>query len=46
VIKAESQAVLDTLTEDEFQDAFKKWQKCSEWRICTEGNYFENDGGQ
>jgi hypothetical protein len=23
-IKAESQAVLDTLTEDQFQDAFKK----------------------
>jgi hypothetical protein len=27
VIGAESQAVLNTLTEHGFQDAFKKWQK-------------------
>jgi histone-lysine N-methyltransferase SETMAR len=27
VIEAESQAVLNTLTEQDFQDAFKKWQK-------------------
>jgi hypothetical protein len=27
VIEAESQAVLSTLTEYDFQDAFKKWQK-------------------
>jgi hypothetical protein len=27
VIKAESQAVLNILTEHDFQDAFKKWQK-------------------
>jgi hypothetical protein len=27
VIEAESQAVLNTLTEHDFQDAFKKWQK-------------------
>jgi hypothetical protein len=26
VMEAESQAVLNTLTEDDFQDAFKKWQ--------------------
>jgi hypothetical protein len=26
VIATESQAVLNTLTEQEFQDAFKKWQ--------------------
>jgi hypothetical protein len=27
VIEAESQVVLNTLTEHDFQDAFKKWQK-------------------
>jgi hypothetical protein len=32
VIKAESQAVLNTLTEHDFQDALKKWQKC--WERC------------
>jgi hypothetical protein len=29
-IKAELQAVLNTLTEHDFQDAFKKGQKCWE----------------
>jgi hypothetical protein len=24
----------------------KKWQKCWEWCICTEWDYFEGDGGQ
>jgi hypothetical protein len=47
VIEAESQAVLNTLTEHGFQDALKKkcqkrWVRC----ICAEGNYFEGDGGQ
>jgi hypothetical protein len=36
VIKAELQAVLNTLTEYDFQDAFKKWQKHWEWCICAE----------
>jgi hypothetical protein len=27
VIEAESQAFLNTLTEHDFQDVFKKWQK-------------------
>jgi hypothetical protein len=31
VIEAESQAVLNTLTEKDFQDAFKKWHKYWEW---------------
>jgi hypothetical protein len=30
VIEAESQAVLNTFTEHDFQDAFKEWQKCWE----------------
>jgi transposase len=44
--EAESQTVLNTLTEHDFQDAFKKWQKCWEWCIFAEGEYFEGDGGQ
>jgi hypothetical protein len=46
VIEAESQAMLNNLTEHNFQDAFKKWQKCWEWCICVEGDYFKGDGGQ
>jgi hypothetical protein len=44
--EAESQAVLNTLTEHDLQDAFKKLQKCWVSWICTEGDYFEGDGGQ
>jgi hypothetical protein len=40
MMEEESQAVLNTPTEHDFQDAFKKWQK--RW----EGNYFKGDGGQ
>jgi hypothetical protein len=46
VIKAESQAVLNTLTDHNFQDVFKKWQKHWEWYIHAEGDYFEADSGQ
>jgi hypothetical protein len=46
VMEAESQAVLNTLTEQDFQDAFKKWQKRWERRIRAEGGYFKGDGGQ
>jgi hypothetical protein len=46
VREAESQALLNALTEHDFQDAFKKWQKCWEWCVCMEGNYFEGDVGQ
>jgi hypothetical protein len=46
VIEAESQAVLNTITEQDFQDAFTKWQKCWEWFIHTEGDYYEGNGGQ
>jgi hypothetical protein len=46
VIKAESQAVLNTLTEHNFQDTLRKWQKCWERCIYVEGDYFEGDGGQ
>jgi hypothetical protein len=40
VIEAESQAVLNTLIEHDFQKEFKKWQKCWQWCIWVEGNYF------
>jgi hypothetical protein len=45
-IEAESQAVLNTLTEHDFQDAFRKKQK--RWGRCihAEGDCFEGDGGQ
>jgi hypothetical protein len=33
VIEEESQAVLNTLTERDFQKAFEKWQK--RWERCT-----------
>jgi hypothetical protein len=46
MIEAESQAVLKTLTEHDFQDAFKKWQRRWEWCIRAEGDYFEGGGGQ
>jgi hypothetical protein len=46
VMEAELQAVLNTLTEHDFQDAFKKWQKLRERCIRTEGAYFKGDSGQ
>jgi hypothetical protein len=46
VTDAESQAVLNTLTDHDFQDAFKKWQKRWKWCIHMEGDYFEVDGGK
>jgi hypothetical protein len=46
VIEAESQEVLNTLTELDFQGAFKKWQKRWVWCMHVEGDYFKGDGGQ
>jgi hypothetical protein len=45
-MEAELQAVLNTLTEHDFQDAFKKWQKHWEQCIGAEGDPFEGHGGQ
>jgi hypothetical protein len=45
-IKAESQVVLYTLTENDFQDAFKKWQKRWKQSISAEADYVEGNGGQ
>jgi hypothetical protein len=43
-IQAESQRVLDTLTEKDFQEAFQKWRM--RWDRCLHAgwNYFEGDG--
>jgi hypothetical protein len=40
VTEAKSQAVLNILTEHDFQDAFEKWQKHWERCIHAEGGYF------
>ena len=44
-IQAESQAVLNTLRENDFQECFKNWQRL--WDRCqaSEGDYFEGDAG-
>jgi hypothetical protein len=46
VIGAKSQMVLNTLTDHDFQDIQKKWNKRLELCLRAEGNYFEGDGGQ
>jgi predicted acetyltransferase len=45
-IQAESQRVLDTLTEEDFQEAFQKWKRWRDLCLQAEGNYFEDDGGR
>ena len=44
-IPAESQAILNTLRENDFQECFKNWQR--RWDRCqaSEGDYFEDDTG-
>ena len=44
-IQAQSQAVLNTLRENDFQKCFKNWQR--RWDRCqaSEGEYFEGDAG-
>jgi hypothetical protein len=43
-IQAESQKVLDTLIEKDFQEAFQKWRKRWDRCLYVRGNYFEGDG--
>jgi hypothetical protein len=45
-IQAESQRMLDTLTEKDFQEAFQKWRR--RWDRCLHAgvNYFEDDGSR
>jgi hypothetical protein len=42
-IQAESQRVLGTLTEKDFQEALQKWKRRF---LHAGGNYFEGDGGR
>jgi hypothetical protein len=45
-VLAESQRVLNNLTEKDFQEAFQQWRR--RWGRCLHagGNYFEGDGGR
>jgi hypothetical protein len=45
-IQAESHRVLDTLTGEDFQEAFQKWRR--RWDRCLHAGeiYFEGDGGR
>jgi hypothetical protein len=45
-IKAESQIVLDTLADKDFQEAFQKWRRQYYQCLHAGGNYFKDDGGQ
>ena len=45
-IQAESQRVLDTLAEKDFQEAFQKWRRWWDWCLHAGGNYFEGDSGR
>jgi hypothetical protein len=46
VTEAESQAVLNTLTEHDFQAALQKWQKRWERCVGAEGDYIKSDVGK
>jgi hypothetical protein len=45
-IQAKSQRVLDTLTENDFQETIQNWRR--RWDRCPHagGNYFEGDGSR
>jgi hypothetical protein len=43
-IQVESQRVLDTLTEKDFQEAFQKWRRQWDWCLRVGGNHFKSDG--
>jgi hypothetical protein len=46
VIDAESQAVLNSLTKHDFQDALKERRKHWERFLCAEGDFLRSNGGQ
>jgi hypothetical protein len=39
-IRAESQRVLDTVIEKDFQKVFQKWRRRWDWCLRAGGNYF------
>ena len=44
-IQAESQAVLNTLRENDFQECFKNWQRRRDLCQASQGDCFEGDAG-
>jgi hypothetical protein len=44
-IQAESQKVLNMLTQKDFQDSFQSWQKRWDRCVRSQGDHFEGDGG-
>jgi hypothetical protein len=45
-IQTEKQKLLDTLTENNFQEKFQKWRRWWDWCLHAGGNYFEVDYGR
>jgi hypothetical protein len=45
-LHAESQRLLDTVTEKDFQEAFQKWGRRRDRYLHAGENYFEGDGGR
>jgi len=45
-IQAESQRVLDTLIEKDFQEVFQKWRRWWDRCLHVGGNYFKGDSGR
>jgi hypothetical protein len=45
-IQRESQAVFDSMKENDFHSAFEVWKKRWDRYIRSQGDYFEGDGSQ
>jgi hypothetical protein len=45
-IQGESQAVLDSIKENDFHGAFEVWKKRWDHCIHSQGDYFEGDGSK
>jgi hypothetical protein len=45
-IQRESQAVLDSIIENDFNGAFEAWKKLWDHCMHSQGDYFEGDGSQ
>jgi transposase len=45
-IERESQAVRDSIKENDFHGAFEVWKKLWDRCTCSQGDYFEGDGNQ
>jgi hypothetical protein len=45
-MQRELQAVLDSVTENDFHDAFEAWEKWWDCCIHSQGDYFEGNGSQ